>query len=393
MRGELAKAYSICEDSPQPPLPDLAAYQAKMGVNLCFIQWIAADLPALVRTARRALALAHEPNLPEAKAWANYFIGVVFYHWNELDRSVECLEPLVRQPYGVNGTVFANATCALALAYQAQGRSAEAHAITAAAIDHLRAADNLCLNLLEIFQVELALRQGNLAAATQWAALHAAFGPLAPVVDFVAPQLVRPKILLAHTSVAARQEAVQLLLAARDFFAAIHNTRFLVETLALLALAWWGERDTEALGVLADALRLASPGGLVRVFVDIGPRLLRPLELSAVRNVTPAFTTQIVAALLREHPAAAAPSSAVSPALRRPAPADQSGLIEALTPREQEILALLAQRLTNKEIAQTLSIAADTVKEHIRHLFGKLAVGDRRAAVAKAAALGLLPPL
>ena len=240
--------------------------------------------------------------------------------------------------------------------------------------------------------MELALRQGKLGAATQWAALHAAFGPLVPVMDFVAPQLVRPKILLAQTSAAARQEAVQLLLAARDYFAAIHNTRFLLETLALLALAWWDERDTEALGVLAEALQLAAPGGLVRVFVDIGPRLLRPLELLAARNVTPAFIAQIVAALLREHPAAAAQSGAAAPALRRPVPADQSGLLGALTPREQEVLALLAQRLTNKEIAQTLSISADTVKEHISNLLGKLAVGDRRAAVAKAAALGLLPP-
>ena len=218
--------------------------------------------------------------------------------------------PLSGSLHSVNGITFASASCALALAYQAQGHSAEARAVTAAAVDYLRATNNLGLNMLEIFQVELALRQGKLGAATQWAARHPAPSPLGPVLDFVAPQLVRPKILLAQTSAAARQEAVQLLLAAHDYFAAIHNTRFLIETLALLALAWWGERDTEALGVLTEALRLAAPGGLVRVFVDIGPRLLRPLELLAARNVTPAFIAQIVAALLREHPAAAAQSGA-----------------------------------------------------------------------------------
>ena len=360
-----------------------------MGVNLCIIQWVAADLPALLRTARRALSLAEELNLPEAQAWANYFIGAVFYHWNELDRAVARLEPIVQQPYSVNGITFASASCALALTYQAQGRSAEARAVTAAAVDYLRATNNLCLNMLEIFQVELALRQGKLGAATQWAALHAAPGPLAPVLDFVAPQLVRPKILLAQSSAAARQEAVQLLLAARDYFAAIHNTRFLIETLALLALAWWDERDTEALDVLAEALRLAAPGGLVRVFVDIGPQLLPPLELLAARNVAPAFIAQIVAALLREYPAAAAQSGAV---LVKPQLLVPHGLLEALTPREQEILALLAQRLTNKEIAHTLGISADTVKEHISNLLGKLAVADRRAAVAKAVSAGLLPP-
>lgn len=393
MRGELAKAYAICEDSPQPLLPDRAAYQTQMEVNLCFIQWIAADLPAVLRSALRALSLANESNLPATQAWANYFIGGVFYYWNELDRAIAHLEPIVQQPDAVNGITFASATCALALAYQAQGRSTEARAITAAAVDYLHATNNLGFNLLEIFQVDLALRQGKLGAATQWAALHTVPDPLAPSLDFAAPQLVRPKILLAQSSAAARQEGVALLLAACDYFAAIHNTRFQIETLALLALAWWGERDTEALGALAEALQLAAPGSMVRVFVDIGPRLLQPLDLLAERNVTPAFIAQIVAALLREHPAAADQPGAGLPAPRPPAQADQHGLVEALTPRELEVLALLAQRLSNKEIAHALSISAYTVKEHISNLLGKLAVSDRRAAVAKADALGLLPPL
>lgn len=62
-----------------------------------------------------------------------------------------------------------------------------------------------------------------------------------------------------------------------------------------------------------------------------------------------------------------------------------------LTPRECEILALLASGQSNKELARTLSIAPDTVKTHIARVYGKLEVGRRVRAIEKARALSLSP--
>ena len=61
-----------------------------------------------------------------------------------------------------------------------------------------------------------------------------------------------------------------------------------------------------------------------------------------------------------------------------------------LTPREQEVLQRLAAGLTNREIAADLSISPETVKKHTGNIYSKLAVQDRRAAVARARALALL---
>jgi LuxR family maltose regulon positive regulatory protein len=72
-------------------------------------------------------------------------------------------------------------------------------------------------------------------------------------------------------------------------------------------------------------------------------------------------------------------------------PGTAPGLIEPLTGREMEVLALLDRRLTNQEIARELVITVGTVKQHTNSIYGKLGVGDRRLAVARARSLGLLP--
>ena len=69
-------------------------------------------------------------------------------------------------------------------------------------------------------------------------------------------------------------------------------------------------------------------------------------------------------------------------------PADD--LLERPTPRELEVLALLAQGLSNQEIAERLVLTVGTVKWYLHHLYGKLGVGGRTAALARARALGLL---
>lgn len=68
-------------------------------------------------------------------------------------------------------------------------------------------------------------------------------------------------------------------------------------------------------------------------------------------------------------------------------------LPDALTPRESEVLRLLAQGQTNREIAQTLVVSTGTVKVHVEHIIAKLGVSDRTQAAVRAVELGLLGPI
>ncbi len=63
---------------------------------------------------------------------------------------------------------------------------------------------------------------------------------------------------------------------------------------------------------------------------------------------------------------------------------------DRLTPREREVLHLLALGLTNREIASKLAVSAGTVKIHVEHIIAKLGVSDRTQAAVRAVQLGLL---
>ncbi len=74
---------------------------------------------------------------------------------------------------------------------------------------------------------------------------------------------------------------------------------------------------------------------------------------------------------------------------RSPSPA--AALVEPLTEREEEVLGYLFQDLSNKAIARAMFVSSETVKTHLKHLYGKLGVGDRKRAVTRARELGLDP--
>ena len=201
---------------------------------------------------------------------------------------------------------------------------------------------------------------------------------------FYAPQLTLPKILLALGTPASREQAAADLSRLYDFVTATHNTCFTIQVLALQALLTHAQGNEEsALAALRQAVTLAQPGGFVRVFVDLGPTLAELLRRLAVMGVAPDYIEQLLHAFAAE------------PSTRQPLPVAPPkasiDMVEPLTRREQEILVLLAERLTAKEIAQKLVLSEQTVKRHRANIYQKLGVNSRREAVAAAAAFGILP--
>ena len=165
----------------------------------------------------------------------------------------------------------------------------------------------------------------------------------------------------------------------------------MIEILLLQALAYQAQGDIPAaLMPLEQALTLAGgPTGAVgdvRRFVDEGEPMARLLAEAQAQRIMPAYVAKLRAAfsVVTEQ---VAPGGAQT--VSGPVNAEQP-LIEPLSEREIEVLALVAQGCSNREIAERLFISINTVKGHNRVIFEKLQVQRRTEAVARAREMGLV---
>lgn len=226
--------------------------------------------------------------------------------------------------------------------------------------------------------VRLLIAGGDLAAATRWAR-DCGLRPDGEWTRGPWPYVARETVCLALVRVLLAQgeatAAGRLLASLRDEVERLGRVTVLIELLALQVLVQQaaGQRDA-ALADLERALLLAEPEGFLRTFLDEGAPLAAMLRVLVSRQ-SPA------ADYARRLLAVDTAASAASPAM--------TALAEPLSERELEVLHLVAEGLSNREIADRLVIGIGTVKTHINNVYGKLGVHSRTRALARAAALGL----
>lgn len=134
-----------------------------------------------------------------------------------------------------------------------------------------------------------------------------------------------------------------------------------------------GEED-KAVQLLFNALELAEPGGFMRIFIDEGQPIVVLLLAAAAHGRLTDYIQTLLAACEAE-------------SNRNPdKPIVQQ--IEPLTQRELEVLKLITEGLSNRQIGERLFLALDTVKGHNRRIFEKLQVQRRTEAIALARKLG-----
>jgi ATP/maltotriose-dependent transcriptional regulator MalT len=159
------------------------------------------------------------------------------------------------------------------------------------------------------------------------------------------------------------------------------DNNLLVRTLALRALVLAALGDSRAAkGAIRRSVVLAAPGRMYRSIAELGPEIT-PLLGELVRD--PSLSND-ANRLLQAFPRDVVELPATEDSSR-------SDLVDWPTRREVEVLTMLAERLTNQEIAQALGISPLTVRGHTVNLFQKIQANGRREAVERARTLGLLP--
>jgi len=150
-----------------------------------------------------------------------------------------------------------------------------------------------------------------------------------------------------------------------------------VEILVLQAMALCVEKNEEdALFALESALSLAEPGGYIRSFVDGGRALERLLRKVDNKEISSNYIKKLLAAFSVDKSMGQVRFT--------------QSLFEPLSPRELDVLRMLATDLSGPEIASEMNIALTTLRSHTKNIYTKLEVNNRRSAVRNAQEMNLI---
>lgn len=323
--------------------------------------------PAAV-TFRRVLDLVGDPPGPVA-CEAHVGLARLHYEWNDLDAAQRHGELSVMLAHQVENASFASSELFLARLQLTRGNAAGALAALAKT-EQLVRQRNFLFRLPEVVAARvLALLQlGDIDEAARLVRSH----------DL---PMSRARVYLAQGDAAA---ALTILEPWRQHVVAKgwEDRRLRVMVLQAIAHQAHGDQDTAML-VLGEALARAEPGGFVRLFLDEGVPMARLLSDIVARGARNAYARRLLDALEAQEPEIDG-----QPDLLAAAPAQP--LVDPLSQRELEVLHLIAEGLSNREIGERLFLALNTIKGHNRVIFDKLQVERRTEAVARARELGLL---
>jgi len=332
--------------------------------------------------------VAHGGYIPVV-ALAHYDLCRLHYEWNDLTaadsyarQGIELSQRSASPEFEVRGHAL------LARIEQARGQYTAAQASLQAAgqlIERAALTPSTCLTYLTQ-RILVLLAQGNLdgAAEIEPAPGCGQDGSLSGSMHLALAR-VRLQLALRH-----REDAWDQLCALHETATRSGWQSIAVHVRALQALA--APTPNEARVLLQEALDLAAPEGYARTFVDLGRPMAELLShvllerqadsRTATQEATLAYTRRLLAAFPPEMAPQDAPTKPVSQSAQP--------LVEPLSERELQVLLLLAEGRTRQEIAQALYVSVNTVKAHLKSIYGKLSVHSRRKAVAKARELSLL---
>ena len=374
--GEKKSAVAYLQDIIRDPTPSgPAKRQARLGLG--FAYYIAGDLVQMEQLAGPFLdsTNGNEPASATANLLGSLFGGLLRYDQNRLDEAKTQMQHVQRQRHYWNYLAGFYSWFGLVRIQQLSGHLQEAQSN----IDDLRAdctrLDHAAfLRTVEILQAYQRLLEGDASSARSWALAYQPSARIDALFAIDPPDLLWSRILLATGSAAERQVVLSYL---HSCLVPLKNSQFSrrkIQLLSHMAAARIAlDQDAVALDLLRQALLLAEPGGIVRSFADAGPSLLPSLQLCQDEGITPDLIPQIQAAF------------------SEPSPRPSMATATLLTKRETEILCLMQDGLSNKEIALSLFISMHTAKRHASNIYSKLDVNGRQEAIFRAQELAILP--
>lgn len=305
--------------------------------------------------------------LPAAAYFSHIGLARIFYEWNDIETSLKhCQKCVELSTQLVNTDIIIACQVFLARIKISCKDYNAATTILEKAINTIKL-NNFIKRVSDVVSVQvlILIKQGNLSKAYRIAKeynipIYEARVRLAEHDGDRAIKLLEP--LLVDAKKAGREDKR-------------------LEILILLSLGYHITDNIEkSKKLLGKAMSLSESNGFIRSFIDEGEKAAEILKQTSVIGKLQDYKNKILEAFTSDKTRNEETSFSSSP----------QPLIEDLSKREFEVLQLIAQGLSNREICEKLFLAIDTVKGHNRRIYGKLGVNNRTSAIRKASSLGII---
>ena len=350
------------------------------GSSLVKISYLRGELRHSEKLANSILqqAYASRGKLPETASVLMASLSQIYFAWNQLERAKQALSRAIDidpNPTSSNVTLLVSILRAKILA--AEGKNEEARSVMENAREfHLRRPSGTWSEQeLTAYQAWFRLRDGDTAGAAQL--LTAIEG--ADLNNI--PDLVQAEIFLSLNQPATSEDILNRILGQGQD--RLHYEPFLIARIMLSIALFKLHRVNESQQLIMELLRNAALEGFIRPFIDFATYLTPILKLVLHTNNLSAQTRSFIQKILI--------LSGYSDDVLETRDSEVLDLAvsASITPREQQIMHLVAEGLSNGEIALRLSIAESTVKTHLANVYLKLGANSRMQAVGRMKALNL----
>ncbi len=307
-------------------------------------------------------------------------LGNLFYEWNELDKAEDYFQAAIEHGlWWRNWENLLPGYTGMARIHASRGNWIAAYADLDDLLNNVQEKGGIVQTNVDAIRALISLRRGDFDAAERWAMAYEPERSCDYMVEWEEDALIGCRIWIVDNQTDRADKLLDRIIVEAG---AAGRNKIVLEALCLRSLLYASiQKISEALAVLATCLAMAKPENYIRTFVDEGEPMAKLLYEAVLRGIQPGYTSQLLETF---------PVSALQAITSNIPQTKRSKLQELLSKREVEILRLIAEGYSNKEIAQKVCISLRTVKYHTTSIYTKLNVTGRVSAVSKARELGIL---
>jgi LuxR family maltose regulon positive regulatory protein len=359
--------------------------------HLARLRMRAGDLKGAHGIYQRAADLAKDENGHHLPIAGEAFMGLgeIWLQWNDLEEAEKFVLRGIQHTEAWSNVAALEGYLALARVRHAQKRDVDVAPLVEKARELALQFETTTLDdmMVDLHEARLFLAQGNLKAAIAWVEERNVEKYLdseqwVQQAGNFHDHLRKYELIILSRILIAKDEplrALEILIPLLNAMRELRRMDLVLEILILQAIAQQAAGNVEeAVRMMKEALSLAEPANYIRIFVDEGSAMSKLIYEIAQLGFLPDYCGRLLSAF---------PTSTQNDLS---AETREIEWVEPLSPRESEVLSLIAEGLSNMEIAERLFLSLGTVKVHNRNIFGKLCVRNRTQAVMKARSIGIL---